>query len=221
MGKNKLDKFAENLTFPNFFQPKPGETPEVAGALMRGKWSEFFNNKNPIVLELACGRGEYTVGLAESDSGGNFIGIDRKGARMWKGCKYSVEHQMKNVAFLRTQIQYLPFFFAEGEVQEIWITFPDPQPRNCKENKRLTSSFYLDIYRKVLATGGCVNLKTDSGFFLDFTLESISRNSCQIINLQKDIYSRELSDSRLEIQTYYEKMWLSQGSQIHYLQFKL
>ena len=221
MGKSKLEKFAENLTFPNFFQPQQGESPESAGAPLRGKWHEVFGNNHPVVLELACGRGEYTVGLAERYPSDNYIGIDRKGARMWKGCKYSVEHRMANVAFLRTQIQYLPFFFEPGEVREIWITFPDPQPRNCKENKRLTSSYYLAIYRKVLAAEGCVHLKTDSEFFLDYTLESVDRNQGRVITLQRDIYQHELVDERLEIQTYYEKMWLSQGKGIHYLQFKL
>ncbi|MBO4402161.1 MAG: tRNA (guanosine(46)-N7)-methyltransferase TrmB [Bacteroidales bacterium] len=221
MSKSKLEKFAENLTFPNFFQPQPGESPDEAGGPLRGHWHEFFRNSHPIVLELACGRGEYTIGLAERDAGSNFIGIDRKGARMWKGCKYSVEQRMGNVAFLRTQIQYIPYYFAEGEVKEIWITFPDPQPRNCKENKRLTSSYYCEIYRRVLAPDGCINLKTDSDFFLDFTLESIAGNGGEVLRLQRDIYQQPLQDSRLEIQTYYERMWLSQGKGIHYLQFKL
>ena len=221
MGKSKLEKFAENLTFPNFFQPLPGVAPEENAFPLRGKWAEFFKNDCPIVLELACGRGEYTVGMAERDAGCNFIGIDRKGARMWSGCKYSVEHQMTNVAFLRTQIQYLPFYFEKGEVDEIWITFPDPQPRNCKENKRLTSSYYLSVYRNVLSEGGCIHLKTDSDFFLNFTLESVAANNCKIVTLQKDIYVNGMPDPRLEIQTYYEKMWLSQGSAIHYLKFKL
>ena len=216
-----MDKFADNRGFPNFFQVEDGRiVPE--NFPLRGCWDrEFFRNGQPIVLELACGRGEYTVGMAERDAQCNFIGVDRKGARMWKGCKYSVEQGMPNVAFVRTQIQYLPCFFAEGEVQEIWITFPDPQPRNCKENKRLTSEYYLSVYRKVLADGGCVHLKTDSDFFLDFTLETLQRLQLPVLCLQRDIYRNGMPDSRLEIKTYYERMWLEQGKAIHYLKFAL
>lgn len=221
MGRSKLDKFADNRTFPNFFQVEDGKfVPEPFP--MRGKWnSAFFGNDHPLVLELACGRGEYTVGMAERDVSCNFIGVDRKGARMWKGCKYSVEQHMPNVAFVRTQIQYLPFFFAEGEVQEIWITFPDPQPRNCKENKRLTSEYYLSIYKRALAPGGCVHLKTDSDFFLDFTLGTLQRLQLPVLCLQRDIYHNGMPDPRLEIKTYYESMWLEQGKAIHYLKFAL
>ncbi|MBO4774058.1 MAG: tRNA (guanosine(46)-N7)-methyltransferase TrmB [Bacteroidales bacterium] len=222
MSRSKLEKFAENRTFPNFFQWEwEGFSPE-AHFPMRGHWHElFFRNDHPIVLELACGRGEYTVGMAERDPQRNFMGVDRKGARMWKGCKYSVVNNMPNVAFLRTQIQYLPCYFAEGEVQEIWITFPDPQPRNCKENKRLTSEYHLSVYKRVLAPDGTVHLKTDSDFFLDFTLETLQRLQLPVLCLQRDIYRNGMPDSRLEIKTYYESMWLEQGKAIHYLKFAL
>ncbi len=222
MGKGKLEKFAETRTFPNFFQVPEGSDLLSYCFPLRGLWnSDFFKNHHPLVLELACGRGEYTVGMAEKDASANFIGIDRKGARMWKGCKYSVEQHMPNVAFLRTQIQYLPRFFAPGEVQEIWITFPDPQPRACKENKRLTSEFYLSIYRQVLAPEGRVHLKTDSDFFFDFTLETLDRLHLPIYVLQRDIYGNGMPDPRLEIKTYYENMWLEQGKSIHYVCFGL
>ena len=222
MSRSKLEKFAENRTFPNFFQWE-GSGPFPDGSFpLRGRWSSgFFRNGRPIVLELACGRGEYTVGMAERDSGRNFIGVDRKGARMWKGCKYSVENSMPNVAFLRTQIQYLPCFFDEGEVQEIWITFPDPQPRNCKENKRLTSEYHLSVYRRVLAADGTVHLKTDSDFFLDFTLGTLQRLDFPVLCLQRDIYANGFPDPRLEIKTWYERMWLEEGKAIHYLKFNL
>lgn len=222
MGRSKLDKFEDTRNFPNFFQLETGQNLQDFQFPMRGNWNrDCFKNANPIVLELACGRGEYTVGMAERDASRNFIGIDRKGARMWKGSKYAVENQMDNVAFLRTQIQYLPRFFAEGEVSEIWITFPDPQPRNCKENKRLTSEFYLSIYRQVLAQDGRVHLKTDSDFFFDFTLETIERLHLPVHYLQRDIYHSGMPDARLEIKTYYENMWLEQGKAIHYVCFGL
>lgn len=221
MSRSKLEKFAENLTFPNYFQFENNFFSEKPYFPLKGKWNTFFKNDNPIVLELACGRGEYTIGLAETDSDKNFIGVDRKGARIWKGCKYSVVNNMNNVAFLRTQIQFLPFFFEEGEIREIWITFPDPQVRGCKENKRLTSDYYLSIYRRVMSKDACVHLKTDSDFFYDYTIDVVNKQNLPVMCEKRDIYKDGIPDKRLNIQTYYEKMWLEKGASIHYLLFKI
>ena len=221
MSKNKLEKFVENSTFPNFFQI-PFEEISQQDASIKGNWKrDFFNNDNPIVLELGCGRGEYTVELAKQNPHINYIGIDRKGSRMWKGCKYAVEHQMTNVAFVRTQIQFVPHYFAENEVSEIWLTFPDPQPKRSKVNKRLTSSFYLDMYKRVLNPSGCIHLKTDSKLLYDFTLEVIERLKYTILESKEDIYAETIEKYTLSIQTYYEKMWLEQGHKIYYLKFSL
>ncbi len=219
MGKNKLEKFAENSTFANFFQ-LPHEEISLNEASIKGKWhADFFKNENPIVLELGCGRGEYTIELAKRYANKNFIGIDRKGARMWKGCKQSVEEKMENVAFIRSQIQYIPNFFAENEVSEIWLTFPDPQPKRSKVNKRLTASYYLDIYRQILRPGGCIHLKTDNKQLFDFTLEVIEKLDYIILEKIEDIYALKVANLDLDIQTYYEKMWLEQGLTIYYLKF--
>ena len=219
MSRNKLEKFAENSTFPNFFQ-LPYEEISMKEAPIRGRWhSDFFKNDNPIVLELGCGRGEYTIELAKRYPNKNFIGIDRKGARMWKGCKYSIVNEMNNVAFIRSQIQFIPHFFAENEVNEIWLTFPDPQPKRSKVNKRLTASYYLDIYRQVLCSGACIHLKTDNKQLFDFTLEVIERLDYNILERNEDVYGSNSKSLDLDIQTYYEKMWLEQGLTIYYLKF--
>ena len=219
MSKNKLEKFAENATFPNFFQ-YPFEEISQADAPLKGKWqADFFKNDNPIVLELGCGRGEYTIELAKRYENKNFIGVDKKGSRMWKGCKYSVENNMKNVAFIRTQIQFLSHFFGENEVSEIWLTFPDPQPKRSKITKRLTSSFYLDIYNRILQPAGYIHLKTDNKQLFDFTLEEIEKLNYSLLEKIEDIYASPIDDSDIGIQTYYEKKWLSEGLTIYYLKF--
>lgn len=219
MAKKKLKKFAENDTFPNLFQPNYHNLLEK-GFHLKGKWhSEFFKNDNPIILELACGKGEYTVGLAKLHPENNYIGIDRQGARLWRGCKTSNEEKMSNVAFLRTHIQYLPQLFGENEISEIWITFPDPQPK--KERKRLTSNNMIDRYVQVLKPDGIMHLKTDSEFFYDFTLEVIEENNHNILTQTRDLYSEMPQSEVASIQTYYESIWLEMGKKIHYLKYKL
>ncbi len=165
MSKNKLAKFAETETFPNFFQPSMEEL--TKGFDKKGRWHDFFENNNPIVLELGCGRGEYTIGLAKFYPEKNFIGMDIKGARMWQGCRFAIDNQMKNVAFLRTQIDYVNLCFDKGEIEEIWITFPDPQPK--KKNKRLTSLRFLERYKQCIANHAKINLKTDSDLLYQYT----------------------------------------------------
>ena len=221
MSKNKLEKFAENATFPNFFQPLQTEIMENDFEL-KGKWgSHFFRNDHPIVLELACGRGEYAVGLAKKYPNKNFIGIDRKGARMWKGCKESVLAQMSNVAFLRTQIGLIRHFFAENEVDEIWITFPDPQPTRSKSNKRLTSPLFLDFYKQILKPNGVIHLKTDSDLLYEYTLEVIENLNYEIIEKNKDIHASLPANDDLTLLTYYESRWQKEGIPIKYIQFKM
>jgi tRNA (guanine-N7-)-methyltransferase len=220
VGKNKLEKFAENATFPNFFQPPQTEAIEN-GFELKGKWnSNFFKNNNPIVLELACGRGEYTVGLAEKYPKKNFIGIDRKGARMWKGCKESIHLQLSNAAFLRTQIGLIKYFFAENEVDEIWLTFPDPQPARSKTNKRLTSPLFLDFYKHILKPNGLIHLKTDSQSLYEYTLEVIENLHYEVLEKNADIYALPHTNDDLSIQTHYETKWRKEGIPIKYIQFK-
>ena len=221
MSRNKLEKFAENKTFPNFFEP---DNAIIHGEdfLLKGNWQKkFFNNSNPIVVELGCGRGEYTVGLAEKYPDTNFIGIDRKGARMWQGCKFSVEKGMKNAAFIRTQIGLIRHYFDEGEISEIWLTFPDPQPKRSKANKRLTSPLFLDFYKGILKTNGFIHLKTDDEALFEYTLSVINDLKYKIIEEKSDIHSLEHLDEILQIETYYEKKWKEEGSKIYYVKFQL
>ena len=216
MSKNKLIKFAETETFPNFFQPSREELLSDHFD-KKGQWHVFFQNNNPIVLELGCGRGEYSVGLAQLHPDKNFIAMDRKGARMWKGCKYTVDNQMNNVAFLRTQIDNVNFCFAKHEIDEIWITFPDPQPK--KENKRLTSLRFLDRYRQFLASEAKINLKTDSDLLYQYTQEIIAKNHYKTLIQIDDVYAQAFVSPELNIHTYYENLWLEKGMKIKYLQF--
>jgi tRNA (guanine-N7-)-methyltransferase len=220
MAKRKLQRFAENLTFPHMFQPKVYYPP--ADFMMKGKWhAEFFQNNNPIVLELGCGRGEYTVQLAERFPEKNFIGIDWKGARLWRGAKTVQEQQMKNVAFLRIQIQYIEYFFAANEVSEIWITFPDPQLKSSRVDKRLTSELFLEKYKKILKPDGIIHLKTDNETLYNYTLETL-RNTNLPIHLQTDnLYESTFVDDVLAIKTKYEMMFLNQGVQSKYVRFSV
>ena len=218
MGKDKLRRFAENETFPNVFQPKLGFPP--VGFELKGKWNEtFFKNNNPIVLELGCGRGEYTVGLAEHFPDKNFIGVDRKGARLWRGAKTAVENAMSNVAFLRVMIDQIDYYFDKDEVSEIWITFPDPQPQESLIKKRLTSPRFLDRYLNFLKPGGLIHLKTDSAPLFDYTLEIVAERNHNLKVHTHDLYTSGLANDILSIKTTYEKIFLAKGMKINYLNF--
>lgn len=219
MGKNKLRKFAEMETLPGVFQ-YPFAVLKEQGFPQRGRWNEFFGNDNPITLELGCGKGEYTVGLARTYPDRNFIGIDIKGARMWSGAREAHLNHMGNVAFIRTSIELLESFFCPGEVQNIWITFPDPQMK--KATKRLTGTRFIELYRKVLATGGVINLKTDSPFLYAYTSMMCRHNNLMVNDECDDIYNVEniSLNPDLQIKTHYERQWLERGLTIKYISFQ-
>lgn len=219
MGKNKLRKFAEMDRLECVFQ-YPFSVLRAEGFPLKGRWHEYFKNDNPIVLELGCGKGEYTVGLARRFPDKNFIGIDIKGARMWTGACQVREHAITNAAFLRTSIELLPEFFAPGEVDEIWITFPDPQMK--KVNKRLTGTRFLGLYRQVLKDGGIVHLKSDSPFLYTYTSIMAKHNALEVIADTSDLYKNpEGVDDILNIRTYYEQQWLDRGLSIKYIAWRL
>lgn len=189
---------------------------------LKGTWnSHVFKNNNPIVLELGCGKGEYTVGMARMFPDKNFIGVDIKGARIWTGAKSSNLEQMRNVAFLRTRIEVIRAFFAPGEVSEIWITFPDPQMKKRRAKKRLTSSLFLTMYQQLLADNGFVNLKTDSRFLYKYTCKVAELNGLEIVHQSADLYNEPWLDDVLSIKTYYEQLHIDDGNTIHYLKFRL
>lgn len=218
MAKNKLVKFASMKEFPHVFQ-YPFAVLQEKGFEMKGKWNEmFFKNNNPIVLELGCGKGEYSVGLAKLFPQKNFIGLDIKGARMWAGAKQSLEEGLMNVAFLRTHIELITYFFAKGEVSEIWITFPDPQMN--KVNRRMTSTRFMKLYREILSEKGIIHLKTDSNFMYTYTNEMIKENSLPVLFRSDDLYHSGLVDDILKIQTFYEQQWLARGLNIKYVKFE-
>lgn len=218
MVKKKLIHFRENLTFPHLFQPPYHEIEEKFH--LSGQWgTSFFFNSNPIILELGCGKGEYTVGLAEKYPEKNFIGIDFKGARLWRGSKTVVEKKMKNVAFIRTQVDHILKFFGPGEVSGIWITFPDPQPG--KERKRLTSPVFLERYSVLLSPEGILHLKTDDQDFYNYTLKIIRECNHTLLYSTNDLYHSGISEDVMSIRTYYEMMWLEIGKKICYIKFKL
>lgn len=212
MGKDKLKRFAEIATFDNVLEMD-------AGKVFKGRWDAHFGNKNPVVLELACGKGEYTVNLARMFPQKNFIGIDYKGNRIWRGAKTAVEENIPNVAFVRIQIENLLDYFADGEVDEIWITFPDPQPQISREKKRLTSSRFLTMYRHVLKPGGLINLKTDNDGLHAYTLEQIAEHGLKLHARTENLYHSNLADEVLNIKTYYEKKYLLSDKNINYLKF--
>lgn len=221
MTKNKLARFAEMKTFPNVIEP---EFREVFNRdyLLKGRWHEsFFKNDNPIVLELGCGKGEYTVSLARRHPDRNFIGIDIKGARMWRGAKTALEGHIPNAVFLRTRIDFITSFFAEDEVKAIWVTFPDPQPK--KARKRLISARFLSYYQKFMQNNASIHLKTDNYEVYRYTLAIVRENHLQLLYAENDIYGT--SNSELEeirkIQTFYEKQFLEEDKKIKYLAFKL
>lgn len=219
MSKGKLAKFADMAAFPHVFE-YPFSVVDNVPFEMRGAWNErFFKNDHPIVLELGCGRGEYTVGLGRLFPEKNFIGVDIKGARMWSGAKESVETGMTNVAFLRTNIEIIDRFFAPGEVSEIWLTFSDPQMK--KATKRLTSTYFMERYRRFLVDNGLIHLKTDSNFMFTYTRYMVEHNHLPVEVLTDDLYHSGLADEILSIRTYYEQQWLDRGLNIKYLRFRL
>jgi tRNA (guanine-N7-)-methyltransferase len=226
--KNKLQKFAELLSYPHVFENFSYENPQLHGqdgdkVNFAGQWNDLhFKNNHPLILELACGRGEYTVALAERYADKNFIGIDIKGARIWKGASIALEKGLTNAAFVRTRIEIVSPFFAENEIDEIWITFPDPFLRDSKSNRRLTSPMFLDIYRKFLKKGGLVHLKTDSPDLYAFTLETLAEDArCEVLYANDDLYKSPLAYSELEIQTYYEVKNISGSGVSKYIRFTI
>jgi len=218
--KNKLKRFKENEQFKNVIQPDRETV--AAGFSLKGNWASHFGNDKPIVLELGCGKGEYTVGLARQSPDKNFIGIDIKGARLWRGAKTALEESLENVAFLRTQIELIDALFAENEVSEIWITFPDPQIKYKRTKHRMTNRDFLDKYRKILIPEGSVHLKTDSEFMHGYTLGLLHGLGLEVVYANHDVYKNEGSPNEvIGIQTFYEKQYLEQGKAITYLQFKI
>lgn len=218
MAKKKLVHFRENLTFHHLFQPAYHHL--LFGFPLCSKWGkEYFHNDHPIVLELGCGKGEYTIGLARRYPEKNFIGMDIKGARLWRGAKTVQEEHLKNIAFIRQRVDFIDRFFGPGEVSGIWITFPDPQ--KGKERKRMTSPGFLEKYRKVLSPGGIIHLKTDDIALFNYTLEVIGEHQHKVLLQTTDLYRSGITDEILSIRTYYEQMWLLQGKPICYLQFAL
>ena len=230
MGKGKLAKFADMERYENVFQ-YPYSVVDNVPFEMKGCWrQQYFHNSNPIVLELGCGKGEYTVELAKLFPDMNFIGVDIKGARMWTGATQALEQGLKNVAFLRTNIEVIDRFFSDGEVQEIWLTFSDPQMKNPR--KRLTSTYFLERYRRFLVDGGIIHLKTDSNFLFTYTSYMVEKNNLPVVVKTDDLYGMAESDSSLftlhsslkeasSIQTYYESMWIARGLNIKYMKWQL
>lgn len=220
--KNKLKRFRENETFSNVFQPTREELTHQDYTL-KGKWnSEVFKNNNPLVLELGCGKGEYSVALGQKFPNKNFIGIDIKGARFWRGAKTALEENINNVAFLRTQIELIDYAFAENEVDEIWITFPDPQIKYKRTKHRLTNTKFLQRYKYILKPDGVVNLKTDSEFMHGYTLGLLHGEGHEILYANHNVYKLQGSpDEVTSIQTFYESQYLEQNKPITYIKFKL
>ena len=217
--KNKLKRFKENLNFTNLFQPTRDDLIEKNFEL-RGKWNSFFKNDNPIVLELGCGKGEYTTELAKLNPNKNYIGIDIKGARIWKGAKESIQNNLNNVCFIRTQIELIDKIFCNQEISEIWITFPDPQQKIQRKKHRLTNVVFMSMYKKILKKGGVVNLKTDSEFLHGYTLGIIEGMGIDPIFSNHDIYSNNNAPKEvLEIKTFYEKKFID-SKKITFLKFK-
>jgi tRNA (guanine-N7-)-methyltransferase len=212
MGQKKLLRFAELETFSNVLQH-----PED----MKGKWKEFFKNDNPVMLELACGKGEYAVGLAQLYPEKNFIGVDQKGNRIWVGAKKALQLQLNNVGFLRTQIDNVNEYFAPNEVQEIWITFPDPQLRTGKAKKRLTHPKFLRLYKEFLIPGGLIHLKTDSPHLYEFTKTVVEKYNCSLLEDADNVYNNKDISDELKIKTYYESLDIAGSKRIHYLKFSL
>ncbi|MBE17014.1 MAG: tRNA (guanosine(46)-N7)-methyltransferase TrmB [Dokdonia sp.] len=220
--KNKLKRFRENETFKNVIQPTREELTD-GDFFLKGKWnSDFFKNNNPIVLELGCGKGEYTVGLAQAYPEKNFIGIDIKGARFWRGAKTALEEQLDNAGFLRMQIELITHAFAKAEVDEIWITFPDPQIKFQRTKHRMTNTTFLKKYKEVLKPEGVINLKTDSEFMHGYTLGLLHGEGHEILHANHNVYKNEYSPKEVvQIQTFYEKQYLKEGKPITYIKFRV
>lgn len=219
MGKNKLAKFDEMETFEHVIQA-PYNKIEQVNFVLKGNWAkDFFKNNNPVILELGCGKGEYTVALAERNPRFNYIGVDIKGARLHSGAKEAFVKELKNVAFLRTNIEIIEQFFGEGEITEIWLTFPDPQMK--KTRKRLTSTMFLNKYKSFLKKDGIVHLKTDSNFQYTYTHALVHLNNFKVLAETNNLYESEIVTETLQIKTFYEKQWLERGITIKYIAFKL
>jgi tRNA (guanine-N7-)-methyltransferase len=223
MGKNKLSRFADNERFGNVFQPDYFTTRDQGFAL-KGRWaSDFFKNDLPLCLELGCGKGDYTIGLAREDRNFNYVGVDIKGARFWRGAKTAIEEGLDHVAFLRIRIDQIANYFApEDKINQIWITFPDPQPRKGKEKKRLSSPQFLERYRLICNPGTVVNLKTDDRPLYEYTMQVVKEQGLQLLQHSDDVYA-QISKPHpvVSIQTFYEQMWLEMGKKIHWVSFKL
>ena len=218
----KLEKFSDFNSFKNCFTLYFENIKE--GLPLKGKWhSNYFNNQNPIVLELGCGKGEYSVGLAKNNPNKNYIGVDIKGNRIWTGAKEALENKMNNVAFIRTRIDFIEHCFEPGEVSEIWITFPDPQPQKTRERKRLTNMRFIERYRKFLKPGGLVHLKTDSTSLYEYTMEVIRDNKLELLFHTNDLYKNCPPDRKelIEIKTHYEKLFTAKGEDIKYMCYKI
>jgi tRNA (guanine-N7-)-methyltransferase len=218
--KNKLKRFKENETFKNVIQPTREEV--VTDFSQKGKWHSFFENNNPIVVELGCGKGEYTIALARKNPNKNYIGIDIKGARFWRGAKTAIEENLPNVAFVRTQIELVDFIFAENEVAEIWITFPDPQIKYQRTKHRMTNASFMKKYHHILNEEGIMNLKTDSEFMHGYTLGLLHGAGHEVLYANHTVYKNEGAPKEVtETQTFYEKQYLEVDKPITYIQFRL
>ena len=221
MGKHKLQRFYEINQFSNVIQPDYKESLQTDHVL-KGNWNrEYFKNDNPIILELGCGKGEYSIGLARRFPEKNFIGVDIKGARIWRGARTAIEEGLRNVGFLRSHIELITRFFGANEIQEIWITFPDPQEKARKKRKRLTSSRFLTAYRQFLSRDGSVNLKTDNAILYMYTKALVSENNLPILACSDDLYNSSIIGMAYDIRTYYENIFLEEGKKIFYLKFTL
>jgi tRNA (guanine-N7-)-methyltransferase len=220
VGKKKLARFAELGTFRNVIQPEIGQSGKDHP--IKGNWrADIFKNENPVVLELGCGKGEYTIALSERFPDRNYVGVDIKGARLWRGARTAHEDQRPNVAFLRTRIEFINSFFDKDEVDEIWITFPDPHPGKNNSNKRLTCPWFLNSYRRILKPEGLIHLKTDNKELFDYTRKIVLRNELGLVAATDDLYSDAILNDTLSIKTHYENMFLSEGLRITYLSFHI
>jgi tRNA (guanine-N7-)-methyltransferase len=221
LGKNKLERFRELETLSRIFQPEFEEVYQKDYKL-KGRWrQEVFKNDRPLILELGCGKGEYTVGLARMNPEKNYMGLDIKGARIWRGVREANVEGLKNVAFLRTRIDIINSFFTPGEVDEIWVTFPDPQEKRRRQKKRLTGALFLNRYRAILKDEGIIHLKTDNGGLYTYTLELARYNGLTIDRYTDDLYLTDWDDETVSIQTYYETRFRAEGARIHFIQFRL